>query len=127
MAKIDLKKQLSNLYKASADRPALVDVPPMKFLMVDCHGDPNTAPEFQDVMSALYTMAYSLKFALVWHEGNPKQSAPDYSTAALNPQWLMTEPTTTAAQRRLSAGHRQPAPSAGAHLRLRPQYAPYFS
>jgi hypothetical protein len=64
MAKIDWKKDLKHLYLPKSKEFALVDVPPMKFLMADGHGDPNKSPEFQDMMSALYTMAYSLKFAL---------------------------------------------------------------
>ena len=64
MAKIDWKKDLKHLYLPKAKEFAIVDVPPMQFLMIDCHGDPNKSPEFQDMMSALYTMAYSLKFAV---------------------------------------------------------------
>jgi hypothetical protein len=64
MAKIDWKKDLKHLYLPKSKEFTIVDVPAMNFLMIDCHGDPNQSPEFQDMMSALYTMAYSLKFAL---------------------------------------------------------------
>ena len=64
MAKIDWKKELKHLYLPKSKEFTIVDAPPMKFLMIDCHGDPNKSPEFQDMMGALYTMAYSLKFAL---------------------------------------------------------------
>ena len=33
MAKLDLRKTFSHLYKASAKKPALVEVPAMNFLM----------------------------------------------------------------------------------------------
>ena len=62
--KIDLKKQLSDLYGASARAPVIVDVPPMSFLMVDGKGDPNTSEEYRDAVQALYSLSYTLKFAV---------------------------------------------------------------
>jgi len=64
MVRIDWKKELKHLYLPKAKDFTIVEVPPMKFLMVNGHGDPNKSPEFQDAMGALYTMAYTLKFAL---------------------------------------------------------------
>ena len=64
MEKIDFKKTLKHLYNPPASRFTLVDVPPMNYLMIDGHGDPNTAPEFQENTEALYTLAYTIKFAL---------------------------------------------------------------
>ena len=52
-----------SLYKAAPD-PAFVQVPAMTFLMIDGQGDPNTAPEYRDAITALYGMSYALKFAL---------------------------------------------------------------
>ena len=63
MTKVDLKKQLKHLYQPSAKEFVVVDVPPMQFLMIDGHGDPNTAQEYQDALEALYAVAYTLKFA----------------------------------------------------------------
>ncbi|MBI1758691.1 MAG: GyrI-like domain-containing protein [Actinobacteria bacterium] len=60
--KVDHRKALKPLYSATA-RPALVDVPPLQYLMVDGHGDPNTAPEYGEAVQALYAVAYSVKFA----------------------------------------------------------------
>jgi hypothetical protein len=82
VAKMDWKKDLKHLYMPKSKEFVFVDVPPMKFLMVDCHGDPNTSPEFQDVMSALYTMAYSLKFAL-------KAEGSDFAVAPPEGLWWM--------------------------------------
>jgi len=45
--KIDLRKELAHLYKASARAPSVVDVPPMNFLMVDGAGDPNASPALE--------------------------------------------------------------------------------
>lgn len=64
MAKIDWRRDLKYLYLAKPKEFAVVDVPLMRFLMIDGHGDPNSAPQFQEMMGALYTMAYGLKFAL---------------------------------------------------------------
>jgi hypothetical protein len=64
MAKTDLKKELRDLYFPSAKEVALVDVPPMNFLMIDGSGDPNTAPAFKESIEALYGVSYTLKFIL---------------------------------------------------------------
>jgi hypothetical protein len=62
MDKIDLKKQLKHLYRPTHKAFTLVDVPPLKFLIIDGHGDPNTAQEYQEAVEALYAVAYKLKF-----------------------------------------------------------------
>ena len=64
MAKIDYKKEFKHLYHSSAKEVAVVDVPPMNFLMLDGEGDPNTAQAFQDAVEALYSLAYTLKFMI---------------------------------------------------------------
>ena len=64
MAKRDFKKELKHLYGPSKKEFSVVDVPPMNFLMIDGHGDPNDNPDFQEGMDALYGMAYTIKFAL---------------------------------------------------------------
>lgn len=60
--KVDFKKQLDS-YKAGRDTFRLVEVPPLQYLMIDGHGDPNTSQEFADAAAALYPVAYKLKFA----------------------------------------------------------------
>lgn len=61
MQKIDHRKTLKHLYHPSSKTPALVDVPPMNFLMIAGHGKPNGS-DFQKAPSALYPLAYVLKF-----------------------------------------------------------------
>jgi hypothetical protein len=61
--KVDFKREYKDLYRATHD-PVLVDVPELAFLMVDGHGDPNTATEYQQAVEALYTVSYTLKFAI---------------------------------------------------------------
>lgn len=60
--KTDFKKTL-DFYRARAGEFRVVEVPPLQYLMVDGHGDPNTAAEYADAISALYPVAYKLKFA----------------------------------------------------------------
>ena len=60
--KLDLKKVLKHLYKPSAKEPQIMDIPSMNFLMMDGSGNPNTSPVYQEVVEALYGVAYALKF-----------------------------------------------------------------
>jgi hypothetical protein len=60
---IDLKRELPTLYKA-ADEPAFVTVSELPFLMIDGHGDPNSDPAYAEALQALYSVAYTLRFAL---------------------------------------------------------------
>ena len=62
MEKIDYKKELKHLYRPSAKNVGIIDVPKMNFLMIDGEGDPNTSQSFEDAISALYPLSYTLKF-----------------------------------------------------------------
>jgi len=64
MNKIDLKKELKQLYKVSAKEIVQVTVPPLKFLMVDGTGDPNTSQEYVQAVEALFSVSYTAKFAV---------------------------------------------------------------
>ena len=69
MTKIDLKRVLEGLYKASAKSVAELDVPEFNFLMVDGEGDPNTAASYREAVEALFSVAYTVKFALKKAQG----------------------------------------------------------
>ena len=60
--KIDFKREIA-AYRARRGRFEVVDVPDLRYLMIDGHGDPNTAPAFTEAVEALYPLAYTLKFA----------------------------------------------------------------
>ena len=60
---VDLRRELRDLYSATSS-PALLDVPELPFLMIDGHGDPNTAPVYRHAVQALYSVAYAVRFAL---------------------------------------------------------------
>ena len=64
MQKIDYKKELKPLYKASAKKAEFVDVPAMNFLMVDGQGNPNTSKRFQQGVETLFGLSYTLKFMI---------------------------------------------------------------
>ncbi len=64
MAKIDLKKELKDLYTAPQELPVLLDVPVLKYVMIDGEGTPNDSQMFHDAMEALYGFSYTLKFML---------------------------------------------------------------
>ena len=62
MTKIDLKQTLDS-YQAKSGQFRVLDMPPMRYLMIDGHGDPNSSPVFAEALQALYPVAYKLKFA----------------------------------------------------------------
>jgi hypothetical protein len=84
MKKIDLRKQLKAVYKASAS-PALVEVPPLNCLRIDGRGDPNTSPQFRQAMEALYALSYTMKFA------SKKAGGPDWTVMGLEGLWWTDE------------------------------------
>ncbi|MFJ2620079.1 GyrI-like domain-containing protein [Glutamicibacter sp. NPDC087344] len=81
MDKIDFKK--SDAYRASASFK-LVDIQPSQYLMVDGHGDPNSAPAYQAALETLYPVAYKMKFA-------SKQGGRDYVVPPLEGLWWAEE------------------------------------
>ena len=66
MAVLDLRKQWKHLYAPSAKKVELVDVPELRFVMIDGRIEPakapGTSPAFSESMDALYSAAYTLKF-----------------------------------------------------------------
>ena len=79
--KIDLKKEQKHLYAPSAKEVTLVEVPGMDFLMADGAGDPNTSPDFQAAVEALYSLSYALKFMVKKGQGI------DYAVLPLEGLW----------------------------------------
>jgi hypothetical protein len=52
MTKADLKRTLDS-YRAKSGEFRILEVPPMQYLMIDGHGDPNSSQEFADALEAL--------------------------------------------------------------------------
>jgi len=81
VAKIDFKKEWRHLYQPPAKEVSEVEVPALNYLMIDGHGDPNTAPEYQLAIEALYSLAYKAKFIA------KKRSGLDYVVPPLEGLW----------------------------------------
>ena len=97
MSKVDFKKELKHLYQPSAKEFVVVDVPPMNVLMIDGHGDPNTAQEYADAVEALYAVAYKLKFM------SKKEKGLDYVVPPLEGLWWAEDMETFTTRRDKSA------------------------
>ena len=59
---LDLRGALKAFYTAPVGKPVSVEVPALRFLMLDGTGDPNTSPEFSRAVEALFGVSYALKF-----------------------------------------------------------------
>ena len=88
MSKIDFKKELKNIYKPSAKKIEIVDVPEMNFLMIDGKGNPNTSKEFGNAVEALFSLAYKIKFMI-----KKGKEQIDYGVLPLEGLWWMDDMT----------------------------------
>lgn len=84
--KYDVKRAYHELYAPSAREFTLVDVPPMRYLAVDGHGDPNTAAEYAEAVEALFSVAYAVKFR------SRKELGRDFVVAPLEGLWRADDP-----------------------------------
>ena len=82
----------TELYRAERN-PRCLDVPPMKFLMIDGTGDPNTSSEYRDAISALYSLAYALKFGL-------KKTGVEFKVSPLEGLWWADDMAEFSAERK---------------------------
>ncbi|MEQ8488820.1 MAG: GyrI-like domain-containing protein [Marinovum algicola] len=86
MEKVDFKKQLKALYGPTKSKGLhVVDVPAMRFLMIDGHGDPNVTRSYSEAVETLYTVAYTLKFA------SKTQLDRDYTVPPLEGLWWASD------------------------------------
>jgi len=86
MEKLDLRKQYKAYYSPPVGKFAEVTLPPLPYLMIDGKGSPdNTA--FADAMSAMYSLAYTLKFSI------KKAGGPDYSVMGVEGLWWAEDMT----------------------------------
>ena len=85
MEKIDVKKELKDLYNPSKKQITIVEVPKMNFLMIDGSGDPNTSQTYKDAIEALFSLSYTIKFMI------KKTNAVDYSVMPLEGLWWVDD------------------------------------
>ncbi len=99
MEKLDLRHQYKKLYNPSARKVEIVDVPPLQFVMVDGRIEPGEgvgdSPDFQEAVSALYTISYTLKFMFKKRENDPI----DYPVMALEGLWARLRASSNSAGR----------------------------
>lgn len=80
MRKIDLRKE--HLYRPPKGKIVEVDVPPLRYLMIDGHGDPNTSQAYTDAVEALFSVSYTTKFMV---KKGPQEI--DYAVMPLEGLW----------------------------------------
>ena len=61
MSTYDVKQDRKDLYAPKRNDFAIVDVPTLAFLMVDGHGDPNTATAYREAVEALFATSYAVR------------------------------------------------------------------
>ena len=86
METLDYKVDLKEYYKASKKEPVIIDVPAFPFFLVNGTGDPNTSEHFQGAVKTLFTLSYTLKFAV------KKAGILDYKVMPLTGYWTLVDP-----------------------------------
>ncbi len=82
MERVDLRKDLRHLYEPSPREVVQVEVPTMRFVMLDGQGDPNGSDSYQAAVEALFGLSYALKFMV-----KKGALATDYSVMPLEGLW----------------------------------------
>jgi hypothetical protein len=87
--KLDYKKEYKDLYLPK-QKPTLVEVPNMTFIMVNGSGDPNIqGGEYQQSVELLYGLSYTIKMSK--KNGCPPQGYFDYVVPPLEGLWWLEE------------------------------------
>lgn len=128
MQTYDIKKQRKDLYAPKPGDFEIVEVPPLEFLMVDGHGDPNTATAYREAIEAVYAVSYAARAVTkarfgkvhtvsplegLWSANDPEafrtrdKSAWDWTVMIAQPDWitadLVEEALAAASRKRLPA------------------------
>jgi hypothetical protein len=82
VARLDLRRELKQLYQPSAKAVAEVQVPAFTFLMIDGEGDPNSSEAYAQAVEALFAVSYAVKFTV---KKGPSQQ--DYAVMPLEGLW----------------------------------------
>lgn len=94
MEKIDFRKRDKHLYQPPTGAFVRVEVPAMRFLMVDGAGDPNRTPAYRTAVEWLYSVSYAMKFAARAAHGV------DYVVPPLEGLWWADDPSSFVARRK---------------------------
>lgn len=85
-AKIDFKKELKQFYQPPSTEFVEVEVPELRFVMVDGEGDPNTADAYKKALEWLYSTSYAMKFS------SKNTLSRDYVVPPLEGLWWADDP-----------------------------------
>lgn len=81
---LDYKKEYKDLYMPK-NKPALIKIPSMNFIMVDGSGDPNNNPVFEEAVELLYGLSYTIKMSN--KKGNQPEGYFEYVVPPLEGLW----------------------------------------
>ncbi|MGH9271461.1 MAG: GyrI-like domain-containing protein [Ilumatobacteraceae bacterium] len=128
MQSYDIKQARKELYAPKPKDFEVVEVPPMGFLMVDGHGDPNTSTAYREAIEALYAASYAVRAATkarlgkvhtvsplegLWSADDPEvfrtrdKSAWDWTMMIAQPDWI----TAALVEEGLAATRKKPLPA----------------
>ncbi|MDD5065651.1 MAG: GyrI-like domain-containing protein [bacterium] len=96
VTKFDFKKEFKFLFNAPKNEPEIINVPDLKYIMIDGEGNPNTAKEFGEKIQVLYGIAFTIKFTLKLDKDDPY----DFSVPPLSGLWCADDITAYAAGRK---------------------------
>lgn len=112
MDTFEFRKSYPELYAPGRRDFTLIQVPPLQYLAVDGHGNPNTSPEYAHALECLYPVAYTLKFRSkkeleqnftvgplegLWRAENPEvfvrgdKDSWDWTMLIPQPEWITAE------------------------------------
>ncbi len=112
MQTYDIKKERKDLYAPKPGDFEIVDVPPLAFLMVDGHGDPNTSTAYREAIETLYAASYAVRAVAktrlgkvhtvgplegLWSADDPEafrtrdKSAWDWTMMIAQPDWITAD------------------------------------
>ena len=96
-AKTDFKKTLDS-YSARVGEFRMIDIPPLRYLMIDGHGDPNTAPAYAAALTALGLDYVVPPLEALWWASDMEaftaardKSAWDWTVLLMLPEWVSSE------------------------------------
>ena len=95
MNKVDYKKDFKGLYLPK-NRPAMIEVPAMRFAVIDGEGDPN-GEEFALATAALYSFAYAVKMS--YKSKTVPEGYYDYTVFPLEGVWDFVDKSKSAADK----------------------------
>lgn len=91
MSKLEVSEEIIRLYKQSARRVEVVDVPSFNFVkiegQIEAGKKPATSESFQDALNILYGISFTLKFMSKLHKENPI----DYNVMPLEGFWQVPD------------------------------------